>query len=129
MAKNDPYDPDRYSGGLPPLDPPTPPDEKPKKPRGEHSTGFILIPVQVRLRLRGAPATAWATMACLLDLEFEAKVKGGLHKLSNQTLAIYGVSRDQKRAALDELVKRGLVTYTQHGRASPLVKLWVHGLK
>jgi len=111
------------------MEPPLPQDEKPKKPRGEHAIGFILIPMQVKLRLRKAPAIAWATMACLLDLEFEAKIKGGLHKLSNQTLAIYGVSKNQKQAALDELVKRGLITYTQHGRSSPRVKLWVHGLK
>jgi hypothetical protein len=124
--KNDPYDPDLYSSELPLFDPP---DEKSKKARSNHAPGFILIPVQVRVRLRKAPAIAWATMACLLDLEFEAKVKGEPHKLSNKVLELFGVSRRLKRAALNILAKRGLVTFTQHGRASPLVKLWVHGLK
>jgi hypothetical protein len=95
VTKSDPFDPELYSGSLPADIGQT--EEKQQKARAGHAPGFILIPVQVRVRLGGVSAIAWATMACLLDLEFAAWVKGEPRTLSNKALAYFGVSRDLKR--------------------------------
>jgi hypothetical protein len=68
-------------------------------------------------------------MVCLLRMEFRAKVKGRELSLSNRALEYFGVSRRSKSRGLEELKKRGLITYTQASRRNPKVKLWPQMLK
>ena len=72
--------------------------------------------------MRTCPA-ALAVLHILLSLEFKANVKGEPLKLTNYALDWWGVSRRQKRQALDELARRGILTYTQGRNKNPKVRL------
>lgn len=90
-----------------------------KPRRARHGTWF---PEQLETRLSGAPAIVWSTMHCLLWLELKAWTKGEPIAITNIVAKRFGIPRKQKRRALDELVKRGVVSYTQKGRGSPEVE-------
>jgi hypothetical protein len=91
----------------------------PKKTRAGHLPGFLLIPVSIKARLNGVSGPALQVLCCLLELEHETKVKNQPLSLPNAPAKKWGLSRGQKLRGLKELEKRGVLTFTQYGKASP----------
>ena len=77
----------------------------------------------LRLSSARASGAAWAVLACLLDLEFQAWRKGEPLALSNVVLKEWGISKYRKLRALPELEKLGLVSVKREPRKSPRVTL------
>lgn len=107
------------------LEPPPADGKKLPRPKIEHTHGGLWISARIKAKLNGVSPPALAVLCCLLDLAFKARVWGSPGEplaLSNMAVAKWGVSRGQKRPALDELERRGILTYTQTGKESPRVE-------
>ena len=96
------------------------------KIKTEHARGGLWIPALIKAKLDGVSPNALAVLCCLLDLEFRSrgwKNPSEPLTLSNVAAAKWGVSRKQKRPALAELERRGILTHTQASKESPRVEL------
>jgi hypothetical protein len=66
---------------------------------------------------------ALQVLCCLLERKFKRKERCGLISLTREAAAFWGVLRSrQKLAGLDELTKRGILTYAQKKRRNPQVR-------
>ena len=80
----------------------------PRKPRGKYEPGFIVIPVRVRMRLKGASAIARSLAPCVVEMHNLRKLGQPLI-LTNELAEECGVSRKLKRKALEELTARQII--------------------
>jgi hypothetical protein len=125
------FDPkDLDIGGEPQPGPPGNGGGGKRKPKAEHSPGGDWLPVQVKARLNGVPpGPALNVLHAIIGLEFKKRTawSGGVLTLTKAVAAFWGVSRSrQKLAGLDELARRGILTYTcEHGK-NPKVTLEKH---
>jgi hypothetical protein len=114
----------------------TPPGRAAQK--SKRPPGYLYMSAQVKARLtpQGRPelsptqrakasvsGPALQVLCCLLDLEFQALDKGEPLILSNAALARWGGTKHTKIGGLNELCRRGLVTYTQEGNKCPRVTM------
>jgi hypothetical protein len=92
---------------------------KPKR----HVGRGIWFPESIGTELSGAPMAVWCTMHCLLWLEFKAWVKDEPLVFTNAAAKRFGLSRKQKRRALDWLAHRGIVSVAQEDGRNPRVRI------
>jgi hypothetical protein len=116
---------------------------KAKTKASQHQPGWLRIPAQIKLRLTPQGTALTATkrakasvsgaalqvLCCLLDLEYRAINKDEPLVVSNVALSYWGGTRHTKMEGLDELYRRGIVTYTKEGCESPRVTLTANLLK
>jgi hypothetical protein len=93
-------------------------------PRPRPKDGFVRLPLSNAVRLGGkASGAAWAVLACLLDLEFQARVKDQPLALTNRALQKWNVSRYRKTRALTELEALGMISVQREPRKAPRIKI------
>jgi hypothetical protein len=83
--------------------------------RKMHDPGFLIVPVRVKTRMKGASASARSLLLGLLELRRDRKLI-----VTNELAEECGVSRKLKRRALEELAARQIIVlHPQEGRKNP----------
>jgi hypothetical protein len=103
--------------------PELPPGEVRIRPQRARKGYFVMVPLEWVHRLKSARATGatWVVATHLLHQSF--KDRRPVIRLANGALALDGISREQKRLALNVLEALGLATVERRPSKSPIVTL------